>query len=161
MSLNALTCAKTVMTYVSFGSEIMTHDFIVSLLHSGKTAVTPVCGNGRQLIPALTEKFPEGFKENAYGILEIPKLEAAAVDPAAIDVVIVPCVAFSSTGYRLGYGGGYYDRFLPKLRDGAVTIGVVMDELLYEDIPVDTHDVKTEIVVTQSRCCFTGGNKWE
>jgi 5-formyltetrahydrofolate cyclo-ligase len=102
-----------------------------------------------------------GFEENRFGILEIPQDRADAIDGRAIDIVIVPCVAYAADGYRLGYGGGYYDRFLPQLRSGALTVGAVMDELLLDEVPVGVYDVKTKVVGTQSRCCFTGGAQWE
>ncbi len=160
-SLDAFKRAKTVMTYVSFGSEVETHRFIAQLLAAGKTAVTPVCDKGRSMIAALTAQFPQGFEKNGFGILEIPKEQAVAVDPRAIDLIVVPCVAYAASGYRLGYGGGYYDRFLPRLRPDAVTAGVVMEELLVDAVPIGAYDVKTKIVLTQARCCFTGGDQWE
>jgi 5-formyltetrahydrofolate cyclo-ligase len=161
ISLDAFARADTVMTYVSFGSEIDTHAFINALMRMGKTVATPVCRPQRRLTAALTKQFPEGFAQNRFGILEIPQERADAVEAGELDIVIVPCVAYAADGYRLGYGGGYYDRFLPQLREDALTIGVVMDELLLDKVPVDVYDVRTKIVVTQSRCCFTGGDQWE
>lgn len=69
-------------------------------------------------------------------------------DPARVDVVVVPGLAFTSRGDRLGQGGGWYDRFLAGLRPGAVTIGVGFREQLVDRLPVEPHDVRLAHVVT-------------
>lgn len=70
-------------------------------------------------------------------------------DPLGFDVVIVPGVAFCADGRRLGQGGGWYDRFLPRLRPDAVTIGVCFAECLVDDLPVEAHDRRVDHVVTE------------
>lgn len=72
------------------------------------------------------------------------------VDPTWPDVVMVPGLAFTPAGQRLGQGGGWYDRFLPRLRDDAVTIGVAFDEQIVESLPVEDHDIAVDVVVTES-----------
>lgn len=70
------------------------------------------------------------------------------VDPAWPDVVIVPGLAFTTTGRRLGQGGGWYDRFLVEVRDDCVTVGVCFHEQLLDHLPVDPHDMSVDHVVT-------------
>ncbi|HYN32606.1 MAG TPA: 5-formyltetrahydrofolate cyclo-ligase [Ilumatobacteraceae bacterium] len=70
------------------------------------------------------------------------------VDPAWPDVVIVPGLAFTTTGQRLGQGGGWYDRFLVEIRDDCATVGVCFHEQLLAHVPVETHDVSVDHVVT-------------
>lgn len=72
------------------------------------------------------------------------------VDPSWPDVVIVPGVAFTVAGDRLGQGGGWYDRFLAELPPGVTTIGVGFDLQLVERLPVEQHDVRLDHVVTES-----------
>lgn len=69
-------------------------------------------------------------------------------DPQSIDVVIVPGVAFTAGGDRLGQGGGWYDRLLAELRDDCTTIGVCFDEQLVDEIPVDDHDRRVDVVIS-------------
>ncbi len=71
-----------------------------------------------------------------------------AVDPAWPDVVIVPGLAFTPTGQRLGQGGGWFDRFLADVRDDCETIGVCFHEQLVDTLPVEPHDVAVDRVVT-------------
>ena len=68
----------------------------------------------------------------------------AGVDPASLDVVVVPGLAFTADGRRLGQGGGHYDRFLRQLRRGCVTIGAAFAEQLVDDLPHEDHDVRVE-----------------
>lgn len=70
------------------------------------------------------------------------------VDSIWPDVVIVPGVAFTAAGDRLGQGGGWYDRFLPLLRPECVTIGVAFAEQVVDTLPVESHDVRVDHVVT-------------
>ena len=69
-------------------------------------------------------------------------------DPTSIDVVIVPGVAFTAAGDRLGQGGGWYDRFLMRLRPEAVTIGVAFTPQIVHSLPVEPHDIQVDKVIT-------------
>lgn len=71
-------------------------------------------------------------------------------DPDVVDVVVVPGVAFTPAGDRLGQGGGWYDRFLPRLRRECVTIGVGFAPQLVDDLPTEPHDVRLDLVVTDA-----------
>jgi 5-formyltetrahydrofolate cyclo-ligase len=71
-----------------------------------------------------------------------------SVDPAWPDVVVVPGLAFTPNGQRLGQGGGWYDRFLVGVRDGCETIGVCFHEQLVDALPNEAHDVAVDRVVT-------------
>ncbi len=71
-------------------------------------------------------------------------------DPTRPDVVIVPGIAFTAAGDRLGQGGGWYDRFLVDIRDGCVTIGVGFEPQLVDSLPTEPHDVRLELVITDA-----------
>lgn len=71
-------------------------------------------------------------------------------DPGVVDVVIVPGIAFTASGERLGQGGGWYDRFLPQVRTGCVTIGVGFEPQLLDRLPVEPHDVRLDLIVTDA-----------
>ncbi len=70
------------------------------------------------------------------------------VDPTWPDVVIVPGLAFTTAGRRLGQGGGWFDRFLVAVRDDCVTVGVCFHEQLLDDLAVESHDMSVDHVVT-------------
>jgi 5-formyltetrahydrofolate cyclo-ligase len=69
-------------------------------------------------------------------------------DPSAVDLVIVPGVAFTPDGHRLGQGGGWYDRFLAGVRPGTPTVGVCFDVQVVPSLPVEPHDVHVDRVVS-------------
>ncbi len=70
------------------------------------------------------------------------------VDPCWPDVVIMPGLAFTTVGQRLGQGGGWYDRFLVDVRDDCVTVGVCFHQQLLDQLPVEPHDMSVDHVVT-------------
>jgi 5-formyltetrahydrofolate cyclo-ligase len=72
------------------------------------------------------------------------------VDPAILDVVVVPGLAFTTDGHRLGQGGGHFDRFLVRLGPHCMTIGVCFHEQLVADLPMLEHDVRVALVVTDT-----------
>ncbi len=69
-------------------------------------------------------------------------------DPSSVDVVVVPGLAFTTDGHRIGQGGGWYDRFLAGIGPDTVTIGVGFREQLVDELPVEPHDVRLHHVVT-------------
>lgn len=73
------------------------------------------------------------------------------IDPMAVDVVVVPGLAFTVNGHRLGQGGGWYDRFLASTRDGCRKIGVGFDVQIVDEVPTEEHDVTLDMVITESR----------
>jgi 5-formyltetrahydrofolate cyclo-ligase len=78
------------------------------------------------------------------------RVQPGDVDPGTLDVVVVPGLAFTPDGHRLGQGGGHYDRFLTRLRPGCLTIGVCFREQLVAELPVEAHDVPLTAVVTDA-----------
>ena len=79
---------------------------------------------------------------------ELQSQGAHEIDPEEIDVMFVPMLGFDKSGTRLGYGGGCYDRYIPKLRKDAIIIGVAYKEQEFDELPCDEHDVKIEKVIT-------------
>ena len=91
-----------------------------------------------------------GIQYGAYNIRE-PKPEySPVIDIKELDVVIVPAVAYDKDCYRLGYGGGFYDRFLENLREDAITIGIAFDLQIFDEIPKEAHDAQLDYIVTES-----------
>ena len=89
---------------------------------------------------------PAAMRPGAFGIEE-PGPEAETCDPAEIDLVLVPGVAFSPDGRRLGRGRGYYDRYLAQAGVRAVKIGVCFAHQLTEEVPAEPHDVRMDGVI--------------
>ncbi|MDR2935887.1 MAG: 5-formyltetrahydrofolate cyclo-ligase [Rikenellaceae bacterium] len=135
--------ARTVALYHSLPDEVDTHAFIVKWSRE-KTILLPVMQDDGYL--ELCPFTPTSLRPAAYGIYE-PQGEAWPC--GAIDMIVVPGVAFDRTGNRLGRGKGFYDRFLK--RTAACKVGVCFDFQLLDEIPVDSHDVAMDEVIHGER----------
>ena len=86
------------------------------------------------------------LKSGAFNIKEPTGEEVKSVE--ILDMVIIPAVAADKRGYRIGYGKGYYDRFLSKLSHSCIKVILVYSELLYDSVYPESHDIKSDIIVT-------------
>jgi 5-formyltetrahydrofolate cyclo-ligase len=74
--------------------------------------------------------------------------------PDSIDLIVLPALAFDPQGHRLGRGGGYYDRFLARLKPGTVAVGLAFDVQVIDSVPVDGRDAAVDVLVTDRRVTF-------
>ncbi len=144
--------ADAVMTYVSFGSEVKTDAVLEKILSDGKTAAVPLCGEGSEMTARVIRSRAE-LSPGAYGVLE-PSETAPLVAKDRIGLIIVPGLGFDKNGYRIGYGKGYYDRFLKDYRGAAA--GLCFCACLYEKICRGPHDQKVGFIITESGIIKTG-----
>lgn len=141
----ALGMAHTVMLFSSFGSEVPT-DAITRRLHEAGCRVLLPFVEGPDI--QGTELRPgDALVTTDYGPLE--PADRAPVDPSEIDVVLVPGLAFDRLGYRVGYGGGHYDRYLSRLGSQAVRIGIGFHAQLVTSVPHGPEDEPLDAVVTE------------
>jgi 5-formyltetrahydrofolate cyclo-ligase len=135
--------AQTCMTYLSFGWEINTWPLVEQMWRDGKQVCVPVTKPGRKLVPVSYTPETEMVKA-PFGMLE-PK-DSPELDPAELDLIIVPGLAFSAEGYRIGFGGGYYDRFLGSKT--GTSVGVCYSQFI-RALPVDPWDVPVDYILTE------------
>ncbi len=134
--------AKTVLFYLSFDGEVDTVRMIKSSIEKGKKVAVPVIRKDRKtIIPSLIKDLERELKTGPYGVYH-PKDEFIRPIPLeAIDLVIVPGLAFDEAGNRLGRGHGYYDRFLSCLPKDTPTVGLAFDFQVIRDFPpLEPHD---------------------
>ena len=144
--------ARTVMAYVGVCDEVRTQPLLLGSLALGKKLVVPYCLKGELELFRLEE-----LEELAVGHFGIPeprpelrKEFGKRVDPAELDLVIVPGVAFDRRGGRLGHGKGYYDRLLARVRPDAVLAAAAFECQLFPEIPMLSYDVFMDKVVTEA-----------
>jgi len=149
-SMRAVQDAGSFFVYVSFSSEVETHNLIRKLLAEGKRVCVPFVDRASNTMTAsLIKSMEHDLAPGCFGILEPAPGCVHAVDAKTIHVVIVPGVSFANDGFRIGYGGGYYDRFLKNCP--AVTIGLAFDMQVFDQVPHDGGgDVALDYVVTES-----------
>ena len=150
LGLEAYRRAELVHTYVSSKeNEVDTRALICTCLKHGKRVAVPVVMPGtKTLAHALIDGLDQ-LVGGPWGLAQ-PDLAAATWLPAEarIDLVVVPGLAFDRRGHRIGWGGGYYDRFLAQVQ--AVKIGLCYDELVLDCIPGEPHDVPVDIVIAET-----------
>lgn len=173
VSVPIVQAAKVIMVYLDFRGEVETSGILQWGWDACKVMTAPVTlKQERKLVPVVIHTFDE-LRIGAYGIREPiaedqdfddrsewegmetgissgKKTAESGLSVESLDLVLVPGVAFDRRGGRLGYGGGYYDRFLPRLRSGTITIGLAYDLQLVEQVPTETHDVPLDLLVTET-----------
>jgi 5-formyltetrahydrofolate cyclo-ligase len=135
------------MVYMALPQEVQTADLMMyARRHHQRVAVPVVTAQGLLAVECPSQ--PRDFQRGADGILE-PRDRSAIVPPAEIDCVLVPGVGFDPEGNRLGYGAGYYDRFLNELPATTVYGGMAFHLQMVSHIPSLSHDVPMQFVVTE------------
>ena len=163
MTLPEYVAAKTILFYVDAGSEVRTRHSLAGAIASGKRVVVPYCiVETNELELFLLEDMSE-LVEGAYKILE-PKVDLRSqpgtiVAPEDLDLVMVPGTAFDVSGGRMGQGKGYYDRMLARVRPNAPLVAIAFDCQIFDAIPVASHDVFMDKVLTESRVLTGKGRK--
>jgi len=141
------TRARVVMAFAPLADEPLIAPVAQDALARGKTLLLPrVDWNSGTMVAALVQSWPGDLVRDARGML-VPVDDAPVYDPASIHFVLVPGVAFSSTGVRLGRGAGYYDRFLSQIPIHR-RIGVCFQCQRVEQIPLLPHDEPVAEVVS-------------
>lgn len=142
---------QSLMCYVSFRSEVVTHDLICWRLQQGLFVAVPITYVAtRKLEPRRITNWNQ-LISGTYGILE-PKVEdTVSVPPSELSAVIVPGSVFDLSGGRYGYGGGYYDRFLQNDAPQAVRIGLAFDFQVLSHIPLAQHDQRMDWIITEKQ----------
>ena len=147
--------APLVCGYVSMRGEIDTLPLWSAAIDAGKSFALPVtvtgAREGRMIFRRVAEYAPERLVSARFGVRE-PDDSCPILNPAdfAGAVILVPGLAFDRDGYRLGYGGGYYDRFLAALRDARIpvtTVGLVFACCYGEELPRDAYDLPVDHVI--------------
>jgi 5-formyltetrahydrofolate cyclo-ligase len=141
--------AKRIMCFVSNGSEVDTHPLIDRAILDGKSIVVPITvSKTKELL--VSDLFSLEELEVGFYNIEVPKEEfLRLVNPGTIDLVLVPGVALAKDGYRVGYGGGYYDRFLAKLDSSVPKIALGFDLQVVDKVPTEHFDIPVDLIVTE------------
>ena len=143
--------AETYFCYIPFQNEPDIMPAIFRAQEMKKKIAVPRCEkNG--IMTAILLKDIQDLKPGMYGILE-PDRGAPVLNAENIDVIMLPGVAFSKNGKRLGRGGGYYDRFCEKFH--GLMVGIAREYMLQDDLPCEKHDVKVDVIITEERTIQT------
>jgi len=151
VQLDAFRHATNVMVYLPLRTEIDTTAIVLRAFELGHAVCSPKVDWARRDMHAveLHSMADDSLELDEHGV-RTPR-DGRPVVPSTIDLVIVPGLAFDLTGRRLGRGGGFYDRFLSRLRRSTKTIGLAFDVQIVAEVPTEPGDVQVDLVITDRR----------
>lgn len=160
--LKTLPMFHHVMVYLATGNECNLDSYITEMMEKGASVYVPVCTGKGTMEASLLKNIEEDIEIGTFGI-RAPKKEAQRfVSPENLDAVIVPGVGFDKKGNRLGFGGGFYDRYLPKTRQDCKKIAVCHEMQLLENAYPEKHDFPMDGIITEKKIyLLTEGNNSE
>ena len=133
---------KTIATYLSFPHEFQTQELIKRMLKDGKKVLIPkTYPKGRMEFVVYD---PQQLAKTSFGLLE-PQGDLEVVEPSQIDLIHVPGLAFTREGYRIGYGGGYYDRYLEHFAGHTMS---TIYPCQVQEFNSENHDIPVQEVLT-------------
>ena len=145
---NTVFCnAETIFFFAGYGSEVKTLFMIEDMLKSGKSIALP-----RVISKTEMRFFKIDSLENLIdGYKGIPEPEEKCPEIEESDLILMPGVAFDTDRNRIGYGRGYYDRFISESARTVRTIAICFDEQIVEKVPVNENDLRPELIITDLR----------
>jgi 5-formyltetrahydrofolate cyclo-ligase len=147
--------ANTLMIYLSYGSEVITDFIVKSAIEEGKNVIVPAIKNPGDLrMQAVRIIRLEDANQLVYGIRQPEVNSDDVVSKDSIDLVLIPGLAFDLSGYRLGYGKGYYDRWLKDI-SLSKTVGLAYDFQITDKLPIGKRDLPIGTIVTEQRIIQT------
>lgn len=139
--------AENICCYLSFDNEVHTHGFILRCLKAGKIVAVPKVDKKKGILLSKLTDF-DHLSPGTFGILEPKEDTFQPFDPGKLDLAVIPAVALDCRGNRLGFGKGYYDKFLTQSEKKTFLVGVVHDFQLVGQLPVWAHDIPVHQVIT-------------
>lgn len=140
--------ADTILLYASLDDEISTDYLIEQSLGCGKKVALPLC---KDLNGNMDFYYINGFddlKIGSFSVREPDDIKCKILTEFENSICVVPAIAFDKRGYRLGYGKGYYDRFLQKY--SSISVGLCYNELIEEELPINSFDMAVNYIITQN-----------
>lgn len=147
--------SNRVLLYASYRSEVGTESMIEHALSEGKEVVLPKVD---EVNACLTKHIITGMHDVCTGYRGIPEpIAGKCIKVEDVDIIIMPGVAFDPFGGRVGYGGGYYDKLLPRIKGAKPIIALAYEEQIFHDLPKETHDMDMDIIITPERIISCNG----
>ena len=141
--------SNNIFVYLSFGSEIETKNIINKAIEDKKKVYIPKIYKEDKSMKAIRLKSFNDLKENSMGVLE-PIDDSNYINKKDIDLILVPGVVFDFNGNRIGYGGGYYDRYLKDIQEIRNKLVLAYDFQIIDSINPESHDVVFDYIITNT-----------
>lgn len=145
--------AKVLLVYIPYKNEIDTFPIIQKSWQDGKKIAVPVCQPQKRLLLSELHSFDE-LKPSKFGLYEPTDEYLRPVSPENLDLALLPGVAFDLQGYRLGYGGGYFDLFFSQVHSVCFKLALAYEFQVLEKLPVEKHDIGVDVILTENETRF-------
>ncbi|MBS6502711.1 MULTISPECIES: 5-formyltetrahydrofolate cyclo-ligase [unclassified Clostridium] len=142
--------ASNIFIYISFSNEINTINIIEKAFEDRKNVFIPKVYKDEKSMKAIKLNSFDELKKNSMGILE-PIDDSDYIEKENIDLIVVPGVVFDNECNRIGYGGGYYDRYLNEIKSKENKIALAYDLQVVDKIECEAHDIKVDYIITNTR----------
>jgi 5-formyltetrahydrofolate cyclo-ligase len=140
--------SETYMIFLDFRGEVATRPIINELLNLGKTVALPVVDfNTMELVLVRIDSL-DNLVKSKYGIYEPIVTDDVIMNPNDFDLMLAPGAVFDEKGYRIGYGGGFYDKLLVQLTGDTEVIGLAFSEQMIDNVPHESFDQPLDGIVT-------------
>lgn len=149
IALDAYQKAQTIFCFVSTPDEINTFPLLEHAFSSKKRVTVPKCIEKGVMQAYHIQSFQD-LKTGKYSLSE-PMSHCPVVAPEELDLIIVPCLSCNPDGYRIGYGGGFYDRYLAST--AAASVVICYQQMMLDEIPLEPFDQKADCVITDMIFC--------
>ncbi len=140
--------AKTVLFYAALDEEINIDSCIHDALLLGKAVALPVCMDSDGNMEFYYIHSLDELKSGTFGVREPDISKCTPVTEFSSSICIVPAISYDKRGYRLGYGKGYYDKFLEKIN--IISVGLCYNELIVDELPNDEYDIPVNCIISQN-----------
>ncbi len=147
LNTNSYEQADSIFTYINMGSEVQTINIINKSINDKKIIAVPLIIGKHNMVFIKINSF-DGLVKNKLGIYEPVFDKNKIVDSNDKSLIIVPGVVFAENGYRIGYGGGYYDKYLSE-NVYMKAIGAAYNIQIAKSVPIDDYDIRLDCIVTE------------
>ena len=141
---------KIIASFISFKSEISTQFLNQFLLNNGKILCLPIIKNHSETLNFIEYNLKTKLVSGKFGIMQPSDLSKEFLP----EIILTPCLAFDENGFRLGYGGGYYDKtfsYLKKIKHKFISIAVAFDDQKIDELVHDKYDQKIDYILTEKK----------
>ena len=141
---------KIIASFISFKSEISTQFINEFLFNNGKILCLPIIKNNSETLNFIEYNLKTKLVSGKFGIMQPSDLSKELLP----EIILTPCLAFDENGFRLGYGGGYYDKtfsYLKKIKHKFISIAVAFDDQKIDELVHDKYDQKIDYILTEKK----------
>jgi 5-formyltetrahydrofolate cyclo-ligase len=146
-TLHSWQAAQTIAVTISNGREVDTTNIIKRAWQDKKRIVVPKCDPKTNTMEFRQITSFDQLERVFFGLLEPKVLETEKVSPHQIDLMIIPGICYDRMGYRIGYGGGYFDRYLTHYKND--TLSLAFSTQIVEEVPTEPHDLPVSTIITE------------